>query len=200
MTAADEHINLWVQLFKFLFVSGGNRDKLCLPYETGLLIYSTLGVILETWDRQAHLEFVLRFRYERLLRRAKTEDLSEVSGIGCLYQCGVDRYGRPVIIFVGKWFKFKEINLDKVGCVFFHSTDFDIEFFSPQALLYLIYLLDPLVKNDYIIIYFHTNTTAANHPSFSWLREVYNVLPYKYKKNLKGCYIVHPTIWTKVIF
>lgn len=67
-----------------------------------------------------------------------------------------------------------------------------------QALLYLIYLLDPLVKNDYIIIYFHTNTTAANHPSFSWLREVYNVLPYKYKKNLKGCYIVHPTIWTKV--
>lgn len=55
------------------------------------------------------------FRYERLLRRAKTEDLSEVSGIGCLYQCGVDRFGRPVIIFVGKWFKFKEINLDKVS-------------------------------------------------------------------------------------
>jgi hypothetical protein len=53
-------------------------------------------------------------RYERLLRRAKTEDLSEVSGIGCLYQSGYDRYGRPVIIFVGKWFRFREISLDKV--------------------------------------------------------------------------------------
>uniref|UniRef100_A0A170VKN9 Protein gdap2-like protein n=1 Tax=Triatoma infestans TaxID=30076 RepID=A0A170VKN9_TRIIF len=28
-------------------------------------------------------------RYDRLLRRAKTEDLTEVSGIGCLYQSGV---------------------------------------------------------------------------------------------------------------
>ncbi|KAL0274699.1 UNVERIFIED_CONTAM: hypothetical protein PYX00_002765 [Menopon gallinae] len=119
-------------------------------------------------------------RYERLLRRAKTEDLSEVSGIGCLYQCGVDRFGRPVIIFVGKWFKFKEINLDK-------------------ALLYLIYLLDPLVKSDYVIIYFHTLTSAANHPSFAWLREVYSILPYKYKKNLKAFYIVHPTFWTKMV-
>lgn len=37
-------------------------------------------------------------RYERLLRRARTEDLTEVSGIGCLYQSGVDRLGRPVIV------------------------------------------------------------------------------------------------------
>lgn len=119
-------------------------------------------------------------RYERLLRRAKVEDLSEVSGIGCLYQSGVDRYGRPVIVFVGKWFKFKDINLDK-------------------ALLYLIYLLDPLVKGDYVIAYFHTNTSNANYPSFNWLREVYNILPYKYKKNLKAFYIVHPTFWTKMM-
>lgn len=54
------------------------------------------------------------FRYERLLRRAKTEDLTEVSGIGCLYQSGVDRLGRPVVVFVGKWFPFNKINLDKV--------------------------------------------------------------------------------------
>lgn len=119
-------------------------------------------------------------RYERLLRRAKTEDLSEVSGIGCLYQSGYDRYGRPVIVFVGKWFRFREISLDK-------------------ALLYLIYLLDPLVKSDYVIAYFHTLTTNANHPSFTWLREVYNILPYKYKKNLKAFYIVHPTFWTKMM-
>ena len=30
------------------------------------------------------------------------------------------------------------------------------------------------------------------------MREVYNVLEYKHKKNLKGFYIIHPTFWTKV--
>ncbi|XP_048512891.1 uncharacterized protein LOC105690405 isoform X1 [Athalia rosae] len=119
-------------------------------------------------------------RYERLLRRAKTEDLTEVSGIGCLYQSGVDRHGRPVVIFVGKWFPFTKINLDK-------------------ALLYLIQLLDPIVKGDYVIAYFHTLTTSNNYPGLHWLREVYNVLPYKYKKNLKQFYIIHPTFWTKMM-
>ncbi|XP_050464150.1 protein GDAP2 homolog [Cataglyphis hispanica] len=119
-------------------------------------------------------------RYERLLRRAKTEDLTEVSGIGCLYQSGVDRQGRPVVVFVGKWFPASKINLDK-------------------AMLYLIQLLDPIVKGDYVIAYFHTLTASSNYPSFHWLREVYNVLPYKYKKNLKHFYIVHPTFWTKMM-
>ncbi|KAK5649516.1 hypothetical protein RI129_000545 [Pyrocoelia pectoralis] len=119
-------------------------------------------------------------RYERLLRRAKAEDLSEVSGIGCLYQSGVDRLGRPVVVFVGKWFPFNKLNLDK-------------------ALLYLILLLDPIVKGDYVITYFHTLTSNSNYPSFSWLKEVYNILPYKYKKNLKAFYIIHPTFWTKMM-
>ncbi|XP_057666225.1 protein GDAP2 homolog [Diorhabda carinulata] len=119
-------------------------------------------------------------RYERLLRRAKTEDLTEVSGIGCLYQSGVDRLGRPVVVFIGKWFPFNQINLDK-------------------ALLYLITLLDPIVKGDYVIAYFHTLTSSNNYPSFTWLKEVYNILPYKYKKNLKAFYIIHPTFWTKMM-
>ncbi|RVE44201.1 hypothetical protein evm_011156 [Chilo suppressalis] len=121
-----------------------------------------------------------RDQYERLLRRARTEDLSEVSGIGCLYQSGVDRLGRPVVIFIGKWFPIGDVDLDK-------------------ALLYLILLLDPIVRGDYVIAYFHTLASAANHPPFSWLKEVYTVLPYKYKKNLKAFYIVHPTFWTKMM-
>ncbi|CAK1546309.1 unnamed protein product [Leptosia nina] len=119
-------------------------------------------------------------QYERLLRRARTEDLSEISGIGCLYQSGVDRLGRPVVVFIGKWFPIADIDLDK-------------------ALLYLIKLLDPLVRGDYVIAYFHTLASSANHPPFSWLKEVYTVLPYKYKKNLKAFYIVHPTFWTKMM-
>ncbi|XP_045765772.1 protein GDAP2 homolog [Maniola jurtina] len=119
-------------------------------------------------------------QYERLLRRARSEDLSEVSGIGCLYQSGVDRLGRPVVVFIGKWFPISDIDLDK-------------------ALLYLIKLLDPIVRGDYVIAYFHTLASSNNHPPFSWLKEVYTVLPYKYKKNLKAFYIVHPTFWTKMM-
>ncbi|XP_050098269.1 protein GDAP2 homolog isoform X5 [Anopheles aquasalis] len=119
-------------------------------------------------------------RYERLLRRAKTEDLSEVSGIGCLYQSGVDRLGRPVVVFCGKWFPAHNLDLEK-------------------ALLYLIYLLDPIVKGDYVIAYFHTLTSSNNYPSLQWLKDVYSILPYKYKKNLKAFYIVHPTFWTKMM-
>ncbi|XP_041970259.1 protein GDAP2 homolog [Aricia agestis] len=119
-------------------------------------------------------------QYERLLRRARSEDLSSVSGIGCLYQSGVDRLGRPVVVFIGKWFPISDIDLEK-------------------ALLYLIKLLDPIVRGDYVIAYFHTLTSANNHPPFSWLKEVYTVLPYKYKKNLKAFYIVHPTFWTKMM-
>lgn len=100
------------------------------------------------------------FRYEKLLKRAQTEDLREVSGIGCLYQSGVDRLGRPVIVFCGKWFPAQDINLEK-------------------ALLYLIYLLDPIVNGDYVITYFHTLTSSANYPSLHWLKDVYTVLPYK---------------------
>jgi len=48
------------------------------------------------------------------LRRAQVEDLTEVSGIGCLYQSGVDRLGRPVIVFCGKWFPAQNIDLEKV--------------------------------------------------------------------------------------
>lgn len=104
--------------------------------------------------------FCLGFRYERLLRRARTEDLTEVSGIGCLYQSGVDRLGRPVVVFCGKWFPSHNIDLEK-------------------ALLYLIYLLDPIVKGDYVIAYFHTLTSSNNYPSLHWLKEVYSILPYK---------------------
>ena len=35
--------------------------------------------------------------------RAKEEDLTEIEKSGCLYQAGVDRQGRPVIVFIGKF-------------------------------------------------------------------------------------------------
>lgn len=151
----------------------GDLDRQRLLGDRPRMVYES--VLDEGLEGIEHQE-----RYERLLRRAKSEDLSEVSGIGCLYQSGVDRLGRPVIVFCGKWFPAQNIDLEK-------------------ALLYLIYLLDPIVKGDYVIAYFHTLTSSNNYPSLHWLKDVYSILPYKYKKNLKAFYIVHPTFWTKMM-
>ncbi|XP_062541714.1 protein GDAP2 homolog isoform X3 [Armigeres subalbatus] len=159
----------------------GDLDRQRLLGDRPRMVYeSVLDEGLEGLEHQESSPLLVDCEYERLLRRAKSEDLSEVSGIGCLYQSGVDRLGRPVVVFCGKWFPAQNIDLEK-------------------ALLYLIYLLDPIVKGDYVIAYFHTLTSSNNYPSLHWLKDVYSILPYKYKKNLKAFYIVHPTFWTKMM-
>lgn len=92
--------------FQFLFLPTILPDERCPGPEKTTLIG---GFVLFLSSASQQHE-----RYERLLRRAKTEDLTEVSGIGCLYQSGVDKLGRPVVVFIGKWFNFHEIDLDKV--------------------------------------------------------------------------------------
>lgn len=117
-------------------------------------------------------------RYERLLKWSRTEDLTDIASLRCLYRTGQDRYGRPVIVFVGKNFNAEKVDLEK-------------------ALLYMIRLMDPIVGQDYVVVYFHTNVTSENNPPMHFLRQVYMTLDHKYKKNLKSFYIVHPTWWSK---
>ncbi|RWS14566.1 protein GDAP2-like protein [Dinothrombium tinctorium] len=125
-------------------------------------------------------ELQRRTHYERLLRRAKMEDLSEIAALRCLYVTGEDRFGRPVIVFIGKRLVLSEIDLEK-------------------ALLYFIVTLDRIVQEEYSVIYFHTLTDNRNHPSLNYIRYVFDVLEYKYKKNLRAFYIVHPTFWTRIV-
>lgn len=119
-------------------------------------------------------------RYERLFRKARNEDLRSIENLRCLYQSGEDKFGRPVVVFVGKRFKATQIDLNK-------------------AIMYMIKTLDPVVQRDYVVVYFHTLTTHENNPSLSFLREMYNLLEYKYKKNLRAFYIVHPTFWSRLM-
>ncbi|XP_055930467.1 protein GDAP2 homolog [Argiope bruennichi] len=119
-------------------------------------------------------------KYERLLRKARNEDLRSIANLGCLYRSGEDRYGRPVIVFIGQRFKVNQIDLNK-------------------AVMYMILTLDSIVQKDYIIVYFHTLTTNENIPSLQFLKDVYSILEYKYKKNLRTFYIVHPTFWSRLV-
>ncbi|XP_033107037.1 protein GDAP2 homolog [Anneissia japonica] len=121
-----------------------------------------------------------RRRYERLLRKARSDDLSELASYRFIYQTGVDIFGRPIVITIGKNFPAGNIDRDKV-------------------LLYLIHVLDPIVSKDYIVVYFHTQSTSENQPEMSWLRQVYQLVDSRYRKHLKAFYIVHPTFWSKLV-
>ncbi|XP_013777729.1 protein GDAP2 homolog [Limulus polyphemus] len=119
-------------------------------------------------------------KYERMLRRSKTEDLRPIENIRCLYHSGEDRFGRPVITFIGHRFKFSEINFDK-------------------ALLYLINKLNSVVQQNYVVLYFHSLTTKEHQIPFTFLKEAYDLLDQTYKKHLRAFYIIHPTIRSRMM-
>lgn len=131
----------------------------------------------KTTEEQRQLDN--RRRYERYLKRAKKEDLTDIAALKCLYRTGTDKFGRPVVAFIGKLFPSSTVDLEK-------------------AFLYLIRVMEPIVEQDYVIVYFHTESTAENHPTMNYLKNVYGVLDEKYKKNLKAFYVVHPTWWSKL--
>ena len=50
-----------------------------------------------------------------------------------------------MIVFIGKWFSHSNMNLEK-------------------ALLFLVKTLDPIVDQEYVVVYFHTRTSRDNIP------------------------------------
>ena len=105
-------------------------------------------------------------------------DFAEVSSLNVIYLSGVDKCGRPVVVVVAKHLPAKSVNLDTL-------------------LLYFIHFLDPIVANDYVLIFCAAESSSSNRPGFDWLRRIYSLFKRKYKKNLKGLFIVHPTAWIK---
>ena len=61
-------------------------------------------------------------------------------------------------------------------------------------------VLDPIVVEDYVLVYVHSGLNSSNRPSFSFLRKCYQIFNRKYKKNLKQLFIVHPTFWIRTSF
>ncbi|XP_059162778.1 uncharacterized protein LOC131946140 isoform X3 [Physella acuta] len=64
---------------------------------------------------------------------------------------------------------------------------------------YVIYTLEELVADDYVIIYFHGSTPRRQMPGLGWLKRCYQSIDRRLKKNLKGLFLVHPTLWLKTI-
>jgi O-acetyl-ADP-ribose deacetylase (regulator of RNase III) len=119
-------------------------------------------------------------RYNKILRQAMDTDLSDMAELNFIYESGQDNTGRPNIVFVASHIPVTTINMDRV-------------------LMYMVRVLDPVVDKDFNVIYFHSNFSSNNKPSFAWLKEVYSIFNRKYKKNMKRIFLVHPTFWTKMV-
>jgi len=117
-------------------------------------------------------------RYERWLKRAKADDLSSVSQLRCLYQSGFDRYNRPVLVFISKFFKQYMVDPDK-------------------AAMYLIREMDNIVSKEYVVVYVHTAADKDNQPETSFIKDIINLIDARYRNNLRAFYILHPTFWFK---
>ncbi|XP_004365513.1 ganglioside-induced differentiation-associated protein 2 [Capsaspora owczarzaki ATCC 30864] len=119
-------------------------------------------------------------RYQRWLQHAKSQDLTDLAKYRMIYQSGVDSLGRPVVLFIGKYFPANRVDLER-------------------AISYFITVMDSIANREFVFVYFHTETASENHPDFSWLKQIYQIVDHRYKRNARAIYIVHPTFLTKCV-
>lgn len=118
--------------------------------------------------------------YEELLEMAKMEDLGDLDKQEFLFTSGYDSHGRTILVLIGANLPSRRVPLDKL-------------------FLYFLRTLDPVVTREYVLIYFAKGQSSENRPPFSWLRKAYGLFSRKYKKNLKGLYVVQPTTWLRMV-
>lgn len=136
-------------------------------------------LILQGQMSEAAVQKQHQRNYSRWLCRARAEDLSDIAALKALYQTGVDLCGRTVMVVVGRNIPVTLIDVEK-------------------ALLYFIHVMDHITVKEYVMVYFHTLTGEHNHLDADFLKNLYDIVDAKFKKNLKAFYFVHPTFRSKV--
>lgn len=73
----------------------------------------------------------------------------------------------------------------------------DYEYVMDNLFLYVLWTLERLVTDDYVLIYLHGGATKL--PAFTWIKRCYQMVGRKLRKNLLHLYLVHPTLWIKTM-
>ncbi|XP_063898282.1 uncharacterized protein LOC110369637 isoform X1 [Helicoverpa armigera] len=73
----------------------------------------------------------------------------------------------------------------------------DYTYCMDNLFLYVIWTLERLVTDDYVLVYLHGSAGRRRLPSFHWLHECYKLIDRRLRKSLKHLYLVHPTFWLK---
>ena len=118
--------------------------------------------------------------YEALLELAQQEEVGDLDKMEFLFTSGFDAFGRTILVLIGANLPSRSVPLDRL-------------------FLYFLRTLDPVVEREYVLVYFAKGQSAENRPPFSWLRRAYSLFNRKYKKNLKGLYVVQPTTWLRMV-
>jgi len=117
--------------------------------------------------------------YLNCLYKAQKMDLSDIARLSIIYESGRDTSGRPIVVIVGSRLPMQRNYLDRV-------------------FLYMIKTLDKIVDHSYTVVYLHTKMEDKETPEFSWMKQVYSIMDYKYGDHLSSFYIVHPTFWLRM--
>ncbi|KAJ9086477.1 hypothetical protein DSO57_1003811 [Entomophthora muscae] len=102
-----------------------------------------------------------------------------VNSTRLVYQAGVDFESKPVVVFCAS-------SLPPPS-----KVDHDL------LLEMILRKLDEFVENDYTCVMFVGGN--IHRPSWPWLLRAYRQLGRKYKKNLKNLYVVHPSLWVRLL-
>ncbi|XP_068621887.1 protein prune homolog 2 [Battus philenor] len=73
----------------------------------------------------------------------------------------------------------------------------DYRYVMDNLFLYVIWSLERLVTDEYVLVYLHGSAGKRRLPTFVWLHECYKLIDRRLRKNLKHLYLVHPTFWLK---
>ncbi|KAJ2709203.1 hypothetical protein H4R19_004370 [Coemansia spiralis] len=97
-----------------------------------------------------------------------------------IFQAGVDFESKPMVVFC--------------ACKLPSAQTVDYE----RLLNLIIFRLDEFAENDYTVVLLASG--AQHTPGWGWLSRAYRRLDRKYRKNVKSVYVVHPSMWARLLF
>ncbi|KAJ2723250.1 hypothetical protein GGI07_002752 [Coemansia sp. Benny D115] len=97
-----------------------------------------------------------------------------------IFQAGVDFESKPMVVFC--------------ACSLPSPQEVDYD----RMLNLIIFRLDEFVESDYTVVMLTSG--AQYNPGWGWLTKAYRRLDRRYRKNVKNVYVVHPSMWSKLIF
>ncbi|KAI5635106.1 divergent CRAL/TRIO domain-containing protein [Phthorimaea operculella] len=96
---------------------------------------------------------------------------------------GYDSQGSAIIVFS--------------ACYLPDTARTDYRYVMDNLFLYVMWTLERLIGEEYVLVYLHGSAGSRKLPSCRWLHECYRLIDRRLRKSLKHLYLVHPTFWLK---
>ncbi|XP_067425511.1 bcl-2/adenovirus E1B 19 kDa-interacting protein 2-like protein [Emydura macquarii macquarii] len=85
------------------------------------------------------------------------------------------------------------------SCYLPHSSVPEYQYVMEHLFRYIIGTLELMVAENYILVCLNGATARSQVPSFGWIKQCYQTIDRRLRKNLKAMIIVHPTWYVKAL-